>query len=307
MKTMKFRSEEISEFQKLARGACSTVYRYDNNFCIKVFNEKGLKLHDEESFSALVEVKNETCVFPESLVEVDGNIQGYVMQYIEGTEFQNVAKELDFRKIIEAIQKVEKDLKTLASYKILFNDLNQGGIMWSNEGKIKIIDPDFFYKNKDKTKEQAYSHNLESFNLMIEMELGILNAQPNTVADFLHSNTEYKQLYKDYLRSSVRGNTMSVIELLNKAMEIFKHEFGVVPGNISEMETILKEKNLIIHEEVEPEKPIFKPPLINKVIFISEEDLDGVPVEKKEEAGRQVQRDEQELEPDKKEELKIDK
>lgn len=300
METMKLSSDEILKLQNLGRGACATVYRYDDNFVIKVFNEKGLELHDEESFSALVGVKNETCVFPESLVEVDGNFQGYAMQYIEGTELHKVARELNFRKIIEAIQKVEEDLKTLASDRILFQDLNQGGIMWSNDGKIKIIDTDFFQKNEDITEEQAYSHNLESFNSMIEMELGILMGQSNSVADFLQSNAEYNQLYMNYMLSSLNGNNMSVTELLNKAMETFEHEFGVVPGNISEMKTILKENNLFIQDEVETEIPIFEPPSIDEIPTFSEIDIGkttiDVPVQQKEKAQKQVVRDEQELE-----------
>ena len=250
METMKLSSDEISKLQNLGRGACATVYRYDDDLVIKVFNEKGMELHDKESFSFLVGVKNETCVFPESFVEVDGNFHGYVMQYIEGTELHNVVKKLDFRKIIEAIQKVEKDLKNLASNKILFQDLNQGGIMWNNEEKIKIIDTDFFQKNEDITEEQAYSHNLEAFNSMIEMELGILMGQSNIIIDFLQSNEEYNQLYMNYMLSSLKGSNMSVNELLNKAMEIFEYEFGVIPSSIAEMETILNEKIYLNQEKM---------------------------------------------------------
>ena len=300
METMKLSSDEVLKLQNLGRGACATVYRYDDDLVIKVFNEKGMELHDKESFSALVGVKNETCVFPESLVEVDGNFQGYAMQYVEGTELHNIAKELDFRKIIEAIQKVEEDLKTLASDKILFQDLNQGGIMWSNEGRIKIIDTDFFQKNEDITEEQVYSHNLESFNSMIEMELGILMGQSNSVADFLQSNVEYNHLYMSYMLSSLNGNNMSVTELLNKAMEAFEHEFGETPRNIAEMETVLKENNLFMQEEVETEIPIFEPPSIDEIPTFSEIDIGkttiDVPIKQKEKAQKQVTRDEQELE-----------
>lgn len=261
MEKMKLAIDKISKLQCLGRGACATVYRYDDNFVIKIFNEKGLELHDEESFSALVGVKNETCVFPKSLVEVDGNFQGYAMQYIEGTELHNVARKLDFSKIIEAIQKVEEDLKTLASDKILFQDLNQGGIMWSNEEKIKIIDTDFFQKKEDITEEQVYSHNIESFNTMIEMELGILMGQSNSVTDFLQSNIEYNQLYMNYMLSSLKGSNMSVTELLNKAMGIFEQEFGVIPSSIAEMEAILNEKNLFKSEETKVDSPIFEAPI----------------------------------------------
>ena len=300
METMKLSSDEISKLQKLGFGACSTVYKYDNNLAIKVYNEKGLELHDNESFSALVGVKNETCVFPLSFLDVDGNFQGHVMQYVEGTELGNVIKDLDFRKLIEAIQKAEEDIEALASERILFEDLNQGGIMWNNEGRIKIIDTDFFPKVEDITEEQAYNYNLRSFNILIETELGILNGQSNIVSDFLQSNEEYNQFYMDYLISSFTGNNVSIINLLNKAIETFEHEFGVRPSSISEMEAILKDNNLCIQEEVvETEIPIFEPPSTDENPTFSEMDIGintiDVPVKQKDEAQRQVVRDEEEL------------
>ncbi len=251
MEIIKLSNDEISKLQSIGEGACSTVYRYNDNLVIKLFNEKGMSLHDEESFSDLMGIKNETCVFPETPVEANGHFQGYTMQYIEGTELFKVIKDLDLKKVIRAINKVEEDLKTLAIDKILFQDLNQGGIMWSSEEKIKIMDTDFFQKNDDITEEEVYSSNLESFNSMIEMELGILMGQSNLVADFLQSNIEYSQLYTKYVLSSLNGNTMSVTELLNKAMKIFEQEFGKVPSSIAEMEKTLKDKNLFIQDEAE--------------------------------------------------------
>lgn len=260
METISLSKDDINEFQNLGGGACATVYKFSDDLAIKIFKEKGMELHDEETFSKLVGVENDTCIFPKCRVDIDGQFQGYAMQYVNGTMLSDIIKSIDINTLIEAINKAEEDLKILATDKILLNDLNQGGLMWSDEGKIKIIDTDFFKQNKDISEEQAYSHNLESFNSMIEMELGILNGQSNSVVDFLQSNTEYHHLYMNYMLSALKGNSMSVTVILNKAMEIFEHNFGVIPGNIAEMETILKENNLFIQEEIEPEMPIFEPP-----------------------------------------------
>ena len=177
------------------------------------------------------------------------------MQYVEGTELQNVIKGLDIRTLISAIQKVEEDIRTLSQDKILFEDLNQGGIMWSNEDGIKIIDTDFFTRSDDITEEECFSHNLKNFNTMIEMELGILTGQSNKVTDFLQSNAEYNQLYTDYFISSLNGSNMSVTELLNKATEIF------------EMETILTERTLSEPEQENTDIPIFEPPTETKILI----------------------------------------
>lgn len=258
METIKLSSDELSELDSIGEGACSTVYRYSADLVIKVFNEKGLELHDEESFSDIVGIRNDTCVFPESIADVDGHFQGYTMRYIEGTELYKVIRNLDLKILIEAIKKVEEDLRTLSSEKILLQDLNQGGIMWSTEGKIKITDTDFFQKNEDITEDKVYSYNLELFSSLIEMEIGIEMGQSNPVVDFLQSNEEYSQLYTKYIISSLNGNNMSVTALLGKAMEILEQEFEEVPSSIAEIESFLKQKNLFIQEEVET--PIIEEP-----------------------------------------------
>ena len=125
--------------------------------------------------------------------------------------------------------------------------------------------------------------------------MGILTGQSNAVADFLQSNAEYNQLYMNYIISSLSGNNMSVIELLNKAMAVFEHEFGVIPSSIAEMETVLKENNLFRQEEVETEMPFFEPPSIDEIPTFSEIDIGkatiDVPVEQKEQAQKYVMGD----------------
>lgn len=261
METMILKGNELSQLQNLGGGACATVYKFSDDLALKIFKEKGIELHDEETFSKLVGVENETCIFPKCRVKIDGQFQGYAMQYVNGSMLADTIKNIDLKTLIEAIQEAEKDLRLLATDKILINDLNQGGLMWSNEGKIKVIDTDFFQKNEDITEEQAYSHNLESFNSMIEMELGILSGQTNILIDFLQSNAEYNKLYMDYMLSSLKGDNMSVTELLSKALELFKNEFGIVAHSIEDMETILKEKNLGIQQKVETDIPVFEPPI----------------------------------------------
>lgn len=260
METMIFSKEELNQLQNLGGGACATVYKFNGDLAIKIYKENGIELHDEESFSKLIGVENETCIFPKARVEIDGQFQGYAMQYVDGYMLGDLIKSIDLKTLIDAINKAEKDLQQLAAKKILLVDLNQGSLMWSNNGNIKIIDTDFFKQNKEISEEQAYSHNLESFNSLIEMELGILSGQTNSIIDFLQSNDEYTKLYMDYMLSSLKGNAMSVTELLSKAIEIFKSEFGIDVSNINEMEKFLKENNLVKQEETQVDIPVFEPP-----------------------------------------------
>lgn len=261
METLRITSNELAQMEELGRGACSTVYKYGADLVIKMLNEKGIELHNEDEFSNLFGIKNSTCVFPRSKVEIDGKFQGYTMDYVQGEELHKVIKQLDFPTLISAIQKVEDDLKQLSTEKVVFQDLNQGGIMWNKEKNcIKIIDTDFFEKNENINEEQCYNANITSFNSMIEMELGIINGQGTKLSEYLQSNPEFSQLYTKYMIYSLNGKNMSIIELINKAVEIFERDFGTKVGSIEEMQELIGERNETKEGNIAGEVPIFEPP-----------------------------------------------
>lgn len=273
------------------------MYKYSDELAVKVFKQKGIELYNEESFSEILGIENETCVFPKCRVEVDGVFQGYAMQYIDGSMLGEMVKKIDLKILIEAVRKAEKDFRVLSADKVMFNDVNQGGLMWTKDGKIKVIDTDFYYKDEDITEEETYSHNLEHFNTMVEMETGFIEGPIN---QYLNGIQEYSECYNEYVRAAWSGKSMSVTVLFDKAVDVFTQEFGVTPNSIEEMETILKENNLFKQEEIETEIPIFEPPSIDEIPTFSEMDIGrrtlDVPIEQKENAQRQVTRDEQELE-----------
>lgn len=261
METIQITSSELSQMQELGRGACSIVYKYGTDFVIKALNEKGIELHNENEFSSIIGIENSTCVFPKNRVEIDGSFRGYTMDYVQGVPLHEVIKKIDIPTLISAIKNVESDLKQLSSEKVLFQDLNQGGIMWDEaENRIKIIDTDFFEKNETITEEQCYSANITSFNSMIEMELGILNGQGVKLSEYLQNNPEFSKLYTKYMIYSLNGKNMSVTELVDKAVEIFKNDFGTKVNSIEEMQQLIGERTEIKKSEITEEIPMFEPP-----------------------------------------------
>lgn len=261
METLQITSNELAQMQELGRGACSIVYKYGTDLVIKVLNEKGIELHNEEEFSGLVGIENSTCVFPKNRLAIDGNFKGYTMDYVQGVPLHEIIKKVDISTLISAIKKVENDLKQLSSEKVLFQDLNQGGIMWDeSEDRIKIIDTDFFEKNENIKEEQCYSANITSFNSMIEMELGIINGQGTKLSEYLQKNPEFSNLYTKYMIYSLNGKNMSVTELVDKAVEIFENDFGAKVNSIEEMQQLIGERTEIKESEITEEIPIFEPP-----------------------------------------------
>lgn len=93
------------------------------------------------------------------------------------------------------------------------------------------------------TPEQCYASNMEHFNTIMQMELGILNGYENDLLKYLQSDKEYMQLDKEAILASLKGESVSLTKYIERALEIFKRDFGVLPNNLSEMKQILKERD----------------------------------------------------------------
>lgn len=121
---MEITIDELKKIQCLGKGACATVYKYDDETAIKVFNEKGKEMHVSDTFDKLIGIKNDTCIFPQQEVTINDETSGYTMELVEGKPIHEKIKTINIQDLIEAIEIVEKDLKDLAKEKVLFQDFN---------------------------------------------------------------------------------------------------------------------------------------------------------------------------------------
>ncbi len=255
---IKINSEMLNKMQVLGRGACSVVYKYGDNQVIKALNENGMQLHNEEQFAQLLKINNDICAFPQNRVEIDGKFQGYTMEFVDWQQLQEKVDEIDLDTLINAIKQAEQDIRSLAQDKVFFQDLNQGGIMWDEKNRrIRIIDTDFFEVNKDFDVNECFNANITSFNTMLEMELGIMSGQSKKLSEYLHSNQQFSNVYREYMLESLMGKESSVVSLIQIAREVMKNEFGVIPQNLAEMRELVGEQEIEIPDAVD--MPTFLP------------------------------------------------
>ena len=249
---IKINSEMLNKMQVLGRGACSVVYKYGDNQVIKALNENGMQLHNEEQFAQLLKINNDICALPQKGVEIDGKFQGYTMEFVDGQQLQEKVDEIDLDTLINAIKQAEQDIRSLAQDKVFFQDLNQGGIMWDEKNsRIRIIDTDFFEVNNDFDVNECFNANITSFNTMLEMELGIMSGQSKKLSEYLHSNPQFSNVYREYMLESLMGKESSVVSLIQIAREVMKNEFGVIPQNLAEMRELVGEQEIEIPDAVD--------------------------------------------------------
>ena len=218
-----------------------------------------MQLHNEEQFAQLLGIESDICAFPQNRVEIDGQFQGYTMEFVDGQQLQEKVGEIDLDTLVSAIRNAEQNIRSLAQNKVFFQDLNQGGIMWDGKnGSIKIIDTDFFEVNQDFGVEECYSANMTSFNTMLEMELGIMSGQAKGLAEYLHSNPQFSEVYRSYMLASLMGKESSVVDLIQGAREVIEKEFGVVPQNLADMKELVGERKIEVPNI--SDIPTFLPP-----------------------------------------------
>lgn len=174
------------------------------------------------------------------------------MEFVDGQQLQEKVDEIDLDTLINAIKQAEQDIRSLAQDKVFFQDLNQGGIMWDEKNsRIRIIDTDFFEVNKDFDVNECFNANIISFNTMLEMELGIMSGQSKKLSEYLHSNPQFSNVYREYMLESLMGKESSVVSLIQIAREVMKNEFGVIPQNLAEMRELVGEQEIEIPDAVD--------------------------------------------------------
>ena len=131
--------------------------------------------------------------------------------------------------------------------------------MWEEKSSsIKIIDTDFFEINQDFEVEECFNANMKSFNTMLEMELGIMSGQAKGLAEYLHSNPQFSDTYREYILSSLMGKESSVVDLIQIARKAIESEFGVTAQNLAEMRELVGEQQMEIPNIADI--PTFLPP-----------------------------------------------
>ena len=86
---------------------------------------------------------------------------------------------------------------------------------------------------------------------MLEMELGIMSGQSKKLSEYLHSNPQFSNVYREYMLESLMGKESSVVSLIQIAREVMKNEFGVIPQNLAEMRELVGEQEIEIPDAVD--------------------------------------------------------
>ena len=171
-----------------------------------------------------------TYVFPKKLVSLNSVIIGYIMDYVEGIELKYLSSEVSLKGYLKALKEAENDIAMLTNLGIYSIDIGNTNVLYTLDGKFKVIDTDFYIKTKD--KKGLYSHNLRMFSTTILKPL--FDVYTSRFNDSI-LNHEKNKLIDGRLKPS------KLIEMLLKYMDLNKED-GIQIGEFNkELKLLYKE------------------------------------------------------------------
>ena len=215
------------EYLHVGSGFNGTCFQTKDNQVFKRINN--LESRDYE-LKKILGINVPTYVFPKKLVSLNSVIIGYIMDYVEGIELKYLSQEVSLKGYLKALKEAENDIAILSNYGIYSIDIGNTNVLYTLDGKFKVIDTDFYIKTKD--KKCLYSHNLRMFSTTI------LRPLFDVYTSWFNDRTlnhEKNKLIDGKLKPS------KLIEILLKYMDLDKED-GIQIGEVNkELKLLYKE------------------------------------------------------------------
>jgi len=200
---MNFKSREhletfLDNLKIIGMGSQGVCYYnpYDNSV-YKIFHQffdedDDIEYHvtyEEKEILRFSDVKNNTFVWPISVIRVKDEVVGYKTPYIKAKSlYQCNPMNVNLDSLFESILKARSDLDTISNHHILTYDMMYN-VLYGN--KFYIIDHDE-YSYSDKDSLWIRKNNYENFDMEIYYFL-----VDGLFQDFVDSNKLLRELYKD--------------------------------------------------------------------------------------------------------------
>ena len=133
----------------IAQGVYGSCYKVDDNTAFKLFHDYNYYLDIYDNVKKLSTFDSDFFVFPEAFIyqyEISPEtILGYTMQYIDGNKLNDLDKKVDIRRLFSLFDSLEKEIKEYTTEEgLLFEDIHDDNILFSKDGKLKVLDVDLY-------------------------------------------------------------------------------------------------------------------------------------------------------------------
>lgn len=207
--------EELRVLKNSKYGTNSKLYIYNANELLKVFK----KPHSVNELLELEELKDlniPTLVNPNKYLNINGQFFGYSMNHVKGRMLFYI-NDLNIRKLLLALLKIEKDLILLANKGFVADDLNPGNILYSSKTQeIKLIDCESYKKNETNSIEININKNLYE---LYKLVLSIISDK----TFYTESNNELYKFMKNKVLTLNNFSSSNIYKYFNCFVEILEN------------------------------------------------------------------------------------
>ena len=181
---------DTSDYEYFNHGNSSNIFRKENialkiyfNECRDYFRMKKatFKIIKELNDSGIVKIDKYFYKLPHPLYRI-GSMDAYTMEYIPYEPFDFI--ELEKQQFIELIRILDKTIMNLSNHGIALNDINKGNFVLTGD-RLKIVDPDMFFKSSIRQREYLYHAN----------KTYILNQLSRIIKDEMNQTSNNEETY----------------------------------------------------------------------------------------------------------------
>lgn len=213
----------ITKLEFIDAGYWANVYKSEHGV-IKLYNAKRIPKQIKENIIYLSEYENNSFIFPDELLyDKMHRLRAYTMEEIKGQKLSDLVNfgrfNISLEDLLLKYEILKNDVFTLSKNRIRIMDFTPDNILF--DGDFKIVDLDFYRKDKISTIKELYKDNLS--NVSAEL-LGIVtgyNRQVNTLMsinlDDYKGKEDYFEKYIDSVNDVLPGDKKitNVKQLIN--------------------------------------------------------------------------------------------
>ena len=158
--------------------------------CYKVNNKVFKKFKSIPRFPGLImqlsNLHSKSFSFPEEFVYLNEHdikyLQGYLMKYVDGVKVTNISELTKMKELCHSLDSLEKEIRTLTEEEnLLVKDLHPDNVLYTDDGKFKVIDTDFCVTYPDDPVYMYRENMKELGNCMLPAFMGDSNIDNSKV------------------------------------------------------------------------------------------------------------------------------
>lgn len=218
------------------KGNFGKCYIIDDRTLYKEFYESSRSGYSfkKESLKKIVNIKNDSFIFPKKLYTKGNEVLGYTMNYIHANRIDKLNYNFSIIDFICAFDTLKENLKKINDERIVMIDAGVKNTLFN--GNFYIIDTDFYEKEEDPYFD--YNSN-EEYIVMYLYEYLVLRENKYEMLSLIEKNDDLRIINDDLMKKFNISTFKTFLYELREAICKINHEDI---DNFSEMIKVLKKE-----------------------------------------------------------------